>query len=163
MQSPSSARLSLSPGGLIKSGETLRLSANVAGHLAVSRNHGGTLSPVVATDLSADTPWSWQPADCGQFLATFTPAASANSGEREIIRRPLAVVSSDWAVCQITVGAFTAEDFADIIHGAGVSADYYIEVPRADLAKSFSATDPRWRAYERLHGDAIHPHAMANA
>ncbi|MET0263064.1 MAG: hypothetical protein ABW223_09220, partial [Rariglobus sp.] len=44
-----------------------------------------------------------------------------------------------------------------------VSADYYIEVPRADLAKSFSATDPRWRAYERLHGDAIHPHAMANA
>jgi hypothetical protein len=159
MPSPSPARLSVSPGGLIKSGEMLRFSSSVAGHLDVSRNHGGTLSPVVATALAADTPWSWQPADCGQLLATFTP----DDGSGDIIRRPLAVVNSDWAVCQITVGAFTAEDFADIIHGAGVSADYYIEVPHSGIAKDFSATDPRWCAYERRHGDAIHPHVMANA
>lgn len=151
-------RLVLSPGGLIKSDEALSFSANVSGRLVLSRNRAGALALVAETDLTADVGWTWKPDGCGQFLATFTPSDGS-----EIIRRPLAVVSSDWAVCQITVGAFTAEDFADIIHGAGVSADYYIEVPHSGIAKAFSATDPRWRDYERLHGDAIHPHAMANA
>lgn len=151
-------RLSVSPGGLIQPGETLEISANAPGRLTLSRNHGGTFSPIANVDLATDIPWSWNPDDCGQFLAVFTPADGS-----EIIRRPLAAVSSDWAVCQITVGAFTAEDFADIIHGAGLAADYYVGLPSADTEAPFSATDPRWSAYERLRGDAIHPHAMANA
>lgn len=158
MHTPSPARLALSPGGLIKADETLAFSASPAGRLVLSRNRAGALEPVASADLVPRLAWSWQPPYCGQFLAVFSPADGSAP-----IHRPFAVVSSDWAVCQITVGAFTAEDFADIIHGAGLAADYYIEVPHSGIEKAFSATDPRWRDYERLHGDAIHPHVMANA
>ncbi|MGE9296060.1 MAG: hypothetical protein ACQKBV_07235 [Puniceicoccales bacterium] len=83
------------------------------------------------------------------------------NGEATIIR-PLAVVDRDWAVCQITVGAFTAEDFSDLTHEACVPVDYYVALQRSESRLAFSANDPRWRAYERLHGDVIHPHVMAS-
>ena len=109
---------------------------------------------LASVTLSAGASWRWLAPSCGMFLAEF-----ATGGE--IQRRPLAVAAADWAVCQITVGAFTSEDFADIIHGAGLAADYYVRVVGQRPAPAFTAGEQRWRDYERLHGDAIHPHVMA--
>ncbi|AWI08150.1 hypothetical protein [Ereboglobus luteus] len=152
------ARVELTPGGLINLGESVHISAGTGGELVVRRGEAGAFAEVVRTRLAAAGDWRWTPPDCGMFLVEFAP-----DGAGETLRRPLAVVTREWAVCQITVGSFTSEDFADTIHGAGVAADYYITGFPARRAADFSCSDPRWPAYERLHGDAIHPHVMADA
>jgi len=151
------ARLSISPGGLLHEGETGQFSTTVAGTLILSRNDGGRLSELHRIELQAGEPFIWSPPDRGLFLARLVTEQS------EELHRMVSVVSNEWAVCQITVGAFTAEDFADIIHGAGVAADYYVTLPQRAEVLEFSAVDPRWPAYERLFGDAIHPHVMAES
>ncbi|MDF3059105.1 MAG: hypothetical protein K0R17_3320 [Rariglobus sp.] len=151
------ALLRLRPGGLVNRDEPVRFEAQDAGELVLRQGIVGDFKELGRVLLKAGETWVWPASDCGLFLAEFTAANG------EVARRPVAVVSSEWAVCQITVGAFTAEDFSDLIHGAGLAADYYVELPKAGGAEAFTAADPRWRAFERLHGDAIHPHAMANA
>lgn len=149
-----SSRITLSPGGLLQSGEAVHFTVNLAGSLVVRHRVGGRFEEVVRMEMEPSRIWTWTPPDCGRFLAEFTAGG-------ETLRRPFAVVTRDWAVCQVTVGAFTAEDFAEIIHDAGVAADYYVMLDGALKAEPFSAGDRRWRDYERLHGDAIHPHVMA--
>ena len=68
-----------------------------------------------------------------------------------------------WSVCQISVGAFTAEDFAATIHKAGISADYYVNPKKSGDSPELTFSDQRWVRYEREFGDAIYPHVMANS
>ena len=150
-------RLAVSPGGLLRPGEAALVSVNVAGALRVLAGGHDGFAEVARARLAPGEPWRWLPSTCGRYALEFT----ADFGET--LRRPLAVADHDWAVCQITVGAFTAEVFSDLIHDARVAADYYVTLPRPDRPEGFSASDPRWRDYERLHGDAIHPHVMSNA
>ncbi len=149
-------RLGISPGGLLHAGESVVVSANGAGELVVREGARGGFAEIARMRLTADAAWTWRPEACGQYALEFTADAGG-----EVLRRPLAVVDRAWAVCQITVGAFTAEDFADLIHEARVAADYYVTLRSRAADGAFSAVDPRWRDYERLHGDAIHPHVMA--
>jgi hypothetical protein len=206
------------------------------GEAAGDRTAGGEVADGAAADGAAAGGgeagggtaggWAWTPPECGMWLAEFTTDGG------EVLRRPFAVVTREWAVCQITIGAFTSEDFADVIHPAGVAADYYVTgFPAATVAATaataataaaadaataataaaaaanatiaadaapapapgatvtitaaaaadadadadasaataagaavdFTCSDPRWAGYERLHGDAIHPHVMADA
>lgn len=149
-----SSRITLTPGGLLRPGEPATFTATHPGTLVLrgSEREGG--AELARTLLSPGSPWTWTPSACGQFLAEFIC-------DGETLRRPFAVATRDWSVCQVTVGAFTSDDFSDIIHGAGIAADYYVMLDGAPKADPFSAGDPRWRDYERLHGDAIHPHTMA--
>lgn len=156
----SPARIEFVSGGLLNLGESVRILSNTDGELVIRRGESGAFAELARAKLAADREWQWTPPDCGMFLVEFTPA---DAQARETLRRPLAVVTREWAVCQITVGSFTSEDFADIIHGAGVAADYYITGFPEKRATDFSCSDSRWPAYERLHGDAIHPHVMADA
>lgn len=150
------ARLEIAPGALLHAGETAKISANVAGELVLRAGLRDGFAELARARLAAGEAWTWTSAECGQFLVEFT----ADGGD-ERLRHPLAVVARDWAVCQVTVGAFTSEDFADLVHEAGVAADYYVTFPRSIQTPGFSSMDPRWRDYERRHGDAIHPHVMA--
>ncbi len=151
------SRLSLHPGGLINRDESVEIKPSVEGELTIRRGVAGGFSELERVRLTAGESRSWTAPGEGMFLLEFTDAAG------ETLRRPLAVVSEQWAVCQITVGAFTAEDFANQIHEAGLAADYYVGLPVAGEDEAFTACDPRWTWYERQHGDAIHPHAMAEA
>jgi len=151
------ARLTVSPGGLLRIGESVTISSSAAGELIVLSASGRAFVETVRVRLAAGAAWTWRPETCGRHAVEFV------TDDGETLRRPLAVVDRSWAVCQITVGAFTAEDFSDLIHGARVAADYYVTMPHADRPPRFNAADPRWREFERLHGDAIHPHVMSNA
>ncbi|MDR1305839.1 MAG: hypothetical protein LBK76_11555 [Verrucomicrobiales bacterium] len=141
---------SIQPGRLLQLGETLTVSGR--GRLRLCRGLAGGFAEIAATTLSAGAPWQFTPAEPGMYLLELVAAGG------ETLRRPVAIVSAGWAVAQITVGTFTAEDFAATIHGAGLSADYYVN----GSGRDFSWRDPRWRRYEREFGDAIYPHLMAN-
>ena len=146
-------RLSVLPGRLLKQGESCDFIANAEGDLVISRRTPAPKAELQRFHLTAGQAQSWQPADCGNYVLEFHAG-----GER--LQAPLAVVGPGWAVCQITVGAFTSEDFAETIHGSGVAADYYIGLSQRK-GEAFTAFDERWPQYERLFGDAIHPHVMA--
>ncbi|OAM90582.1 hypothetical protein OH491_02295 [Termitidicoccus mucosus] len=161
---PPPARLCLEPGGLLRASERVRFTATAGGGLVLRRGLRGGFAEIARARLAPTGTaagrgggWEWTPPECGMWLAEFTTDGG------EVLRRPFAVVTREWAVCQITVGAFTSEDFADIIHPAGVAADYYVTGFAAGAADDFTCSDPRWAGSERLHGDAIHPHVMADA
>ena len=151
-------RLEVTPGGLLHAGEAVTISVNAVGEIVVREGARGGFAEIARTRLAPGAGWTWWPETCGQYAVEFTV-----EGSDEMLWRPLAVVDRDWAVCQITVGAFTADDFADLIHDARVAADYFVTLPKNPQARTFTALDPRWSTYERLHGDAIHPHVMSNA
>jgi hypothetical protein len=151
-----STSLEIKPGRLIKLGETLEFSATGPGRLRLCRGLAGDFSELAAVDLLPGEPWQFTPTEPGMYLAEIEM-------DGQWLRRPLAVVGRGWSVCQITVGAFTAEDFAETIHQAGINADYYVGPQKHDGSTAFSFTDPRWVRYEREFGDAIYPHVMANS
>lgn len=151
------ATLSLSPGGLIQSGEAFRIQSEISGELQICQGLSGDFTPIQSHSLTAGVALDWVPDACGQYLLKFTA-----SGVSDVIYRSCSVVDSTWSVCQITIGSFTAEDFAELIHNVHVPADYYINLQRPEKAEAFSANDLRWREYEHVHGDVIHPHVMAS-
>ncbi|WPJ96757.1 hypothetical protein SH580_03435 [Coraliomargarita algicola] len=155
--SDTSVRLYIQPGGLLHLGEAAVISANVSGEITICSGLAGGFGVVSTRHVASGESWSWTAEACGQYVVEFKP-----TGSGEVLSRPLAVVDREWAVCQITVGAFTSEDFADLIHEARVGADYYINLTGGARGPAFSAIDPRWTEYERLHGDVIHPHVMAS-
>lgn len=145
----------ISPGRLVQVGERVVFVSAVAGRLEIRRGFGGGV--VFADTLAGRV--EWEPPGPGMYLAELTFGG-------DVYRRPVAVVAEGWAVCQLTVGAFTSEDYAETIHGLGLAADYYVRLPQSPEPGSsglvaFSAGDARWVEYERRHGDAIHAHAMA--
>lgn len=152
------ASIQLTPGGLIQKGETIQISSTVSGQLRICFGASGGFEVLRTEALSVDEPFEWLAENCGQYLVVFIPADGS-----DVLRRPCAVVDSTWSVCQITVGAFTAEDFAELVHDSGVAVDYYVGLGRKGHSREFTAHDPRWHKYERLHGDVIHPHVMASS
>lgn len=151
---PSSPGLSVSPGNLIKLGEALEFSVGVEGRLSIRHAWEAEPAGLFAEAITPGKPIRWMAKRPGMYLAEFVAGGST-------LRRPLAVVESDWAVCQLTVGAFTAEDFAETIHGAGLPANYYVRPVEGGRPEPFSLSDPRWERYEREFGDEIYPHVMA--
>lgn len=149
--------ISLSPGHLIREDEVITIEAIVGGQIEIQRNRGGVFSPEERMMIQAGESLCWQPEKCGLFLVTFT------SEDGYACQRMISVVNREWAVCQITVGAFTAEDFAEITHPAGLAVDYYVNLPQPDESDPFDAIDERWLRYEREFGDVIHPHVMASS
>ncbi len=142
------------PGKLIKLGEPLEFLASISGCLTVRRAGGSEGKIVFEKALTAGKEFRWSAELPGRYLAEF-----ATNGTT--LRRSLAVVERDWAVCQITIGAFTAEDFAETIHRAGIPANYYINPERNGKTADFTLADARWREYEWAFGDEIYPHVMA--
>lgn len=156
IENPQPVALEIKPGRLIKLGETLVFSATGAGRLRLCQGLAGDFAELTAVDLGVGVPWEFKPTRPGMYLAEVEI-------DGQLLRRPIAVVERGWSVCQITVGAFTAEDFAETIHKAGINADYYIGLKKPGAASpEFSVADPRWVRYEREFGDAIYPHVMAN-
>jgi hypothetical protein len=143
--------LSISPGRLLKFGEACSITSPTAAEMVLRKRSGAGWTDVAKTKLEPNSPWKWTPTDCGFYLAQVI-------GGTEPMQRSIAVVNEEWSVCQITCGAFTAEDFADTIHPAGLSMDYYVSTAGADR----TIRDPRWPIYERQFGDAIHPHVQAD-
>jgi hypothetical protein len=146
--------ITISPGRLLKLGEDCRITSTEDAELTLRKRVGSALEKITSARLAKNTPWHWRPDACGFYVAEI-------SGGAEKLQRSIAVVNEEWAVCQITVGAFTAEDFADTLHPAGLSADYYVHPSRNDPPEIASLQDKRWPVYERQFGDAIHPHVMA--
>lgn len=147
--------LEIKPGRLIKLGEALEFSATESGTLRVCHGVAKNFQEIASVYLEENEPWHFKVTEAGMYLAELEV-----DGHR--YRRPFAVVSQGWAVCQISVGAFTAEDFAGTIHHAGISADYYVSPDQPGGSNEFTFSDPRWVRYEREFGDAIYPHVMAN-
>jgi hypothetical protein len=143
----------VTPGRLVRRGETIEFSTDVSGRLTVCQGLAQDFADLSDVDMAAKSSWSWTPEKPGMYLIRWEAGT-------ETLQRSVAVVTEGWAVGQITVGAFTAEDFAETIHGAGLSADYYVEAERPNKGTDFFFTDPRWRNYERQFGDAIYPHIM---
>jgi hypothetical protein len=127
--------IDLHPGGLIRISEQLAVRASQAGELRVLRLSGPRHTPLLTARLDGREPWRWTPPAAGGYLLRFAPEAGG-----EEIQRYLGVVDDGYCVCQITIGAFTADDFATTIHPAGVPADYYLTLPT-----SAEPTAP-WRA-----------------
>lgn len=150
-----STLLEIKPGRLIKLGETLRFETSGSGKLRLCRGLAFKFDELMAIDLTADEAWNFKPTEAGMYLAEFEI-------DGQWLRRPIAVIERGWSVCQITVGAFTAEDFAGTLHEAGINADYYIVPPSPGAEPQYTFSDPRWVHYEREFGDAIYPHVMAN-
>ncbi|CAN5501971.1 hypothetical protein BH09VER1_BH09VER1_53630 [soil metagenome] len=148
------AGLSVSPGKLVKTGEPFEFSAGIAGRLTVRHAWRPEAGSVLSADMDPGKTLRWTGEEPGMYVAEFV-------GGGTTFRRSLAVVGSDWAVCQITVGAFTAEDFADTVHAAGLVANYYVNTDGEGSAADFTFSDNRWRNYEREFGDEIYPHVMA--
>jgi len=146
--------ITVAPGRLLKSGESFDFSSPVPGTLSVKLGLAGIGGEVLGVTLAPEVARRWTPEKPGMYLAEFTA-----DGETACL--PLAVAAADWAVCQITVGAFTAEDYAETIHGGGVPANYYVSPNRAAASGEFTLEDKRWRRYEREFGDDIYPHVMA--
>ncbi|XHR30639.1 MAG: hypothetical protein ACFUZC_08760 [Chthoniobacteraceae bacterium] len=146
----------IKPGRLIRLGETLEFASPSNAKVQIRRGLAGDFAKVQSAVLTPSKPFQFTPAEPGMYLAEIEI-----EGER--LRRPIAVVDKGWAVCQITVGAFTAEDFAETIHPAAINADYYIAPQRNGQSPEFTFVDPRWQHYEREFGDAIYPHVMANS
>ncbi len=135
--------ITFNPGALLKQGETLTITTTRPGALSILDGNG---KEVLHQPVNAG-PVIWQATRPGSYQICL-------KCEKDILRRYVGVVAPGWSVCQMTVGAFTAEDFASTFHGAGVPVDYYIGMRQA--------TDPRWREYEYVWGDAIHPHVHAD-
>jgi hypothetical protein len=140
------------PGRLVRVGEPVEILCSGTGRLVISRGVGGGEGVVFEGALGGSM--AWNPPGPGMYVLEAVVGSV-------VYRRPLAVVAEGWAVCQMTVGAFTAEDFAETIHGAGLAADYYARMPRSPEDVAFTTRDPRWVEYERMYGDAIHAHVMA--
>jgi hypothetical protein len=147
--------LAISPGRLLSQGEKCTITPTEADVVVIKKKSGPAFVEVARKQLAAGESWTWTPLECGNYLAEFSTGP-------KLLQRPIAVVSEGWAVCQITVGSFTSEDFAGTIHPAGISADYYVGLGRADRPSPFSLTDDRWTAYEQKFGDAIFPHVTAD-
>lgn len=146
--------LTISPGRLLKLGEPCSVTFPASAEMILRKRTGESWSEVARTKLEAGKPWSWQPSECGFYLAEIV-------GGAEPMQRSIAVVNEEWSVCQVTVGAFTAEDFAETAHPAGISIDYYVSPSGKIPPDSQSMMDARWPVYERQFGDAIHPHMQA--
>lgn len=146
--------LTISPGRLLKLGETCQITSTESAELVLRRRTGPALEKITAVRLEKNKSWSWQPKNCGFYVAEVSIGA-------EKLQRSISVVNEEWSVCQITVGAFTAEDFADTLHPVGLSADYYVHPSSNHPPETASLQDKRWPVYERQFGDAIHPHVMA--
>lgn len=130
----------LHPGGLLQRGESLTIS-EVAGEAVSIRRFGGDVV--------------FENAHCGGSVTWLPPTAGAYVVSCGARSRYVGVVEAGWAVCQLTVGAFTAEDFDAVVHAAPVPMDYYISLEHAE--------SEIWRTYERRYGDAIHPHVHADS
>jgi len=152
--SAASSTLQIDPGGLLRLGEAAQFTLPEGGCLVLKRGLAGDFAVLAEKHLAPGEAWVWQPEAAGMYLLEWREAG-------EPCQRPLAVAKEGWAVCQVTVGAVTAEDFAEILHPAGLAADYYVSLPQPGRSPEFSATDPRWRDYERRYADALHPHVMA--
>jgi hypothetical protein len=135
----------------LKIGEDCSVTSTTNADLLVRKRTGSGWSDVTRAKLAAGEAWNWHPKECGFYLAEM-------GGGAEPMQRSISVVDETWAVCQLTVGAFTAEDFADTAHPAGVSIDYYLNPSGGD---KFVMSDKRWPGYERQYGDALHPHMQA--
>lgn len=88
------------------------------------------------------------PPPAGHYLIREIPAP----GEDRL--RYLGVIGENTTVVQITVGAFTAEPFGEVVHACRVPVNYYIEPGQA--------ADTAFRTCEQDFGDAVYPHVMAN-
>lgn len=152
---PRCGDLKIAPGRLVKLGERFDFSSDSPGRLIVRSLGGQSCHPISETAIFPGENWSWTPEKSGMFQAEFI-------GEEGRLVRSLAVVESGWAVCQITVGAFTAEDYAEIIHASGLPANYYVSPHSSKEFPGFTFEDERWPRYEREFGDEIYPHVMAN-
>ena len=150
------ATFEITPGRLVKLGETLAIQTNHAGHLRICHGLAKNFAEITSVDLSPSESWEFTPTTPGMYLAELEI-------DGQWLRRPFAVVDKGWAVCLITVGAFTAQDFAGTIHKAGINADYYVGPEKNKGSKDFTFHDPRWLRYERKFGDSILPHVMANS
>lgn len=147
--------LTISPGRLLKLGENCSVTSTTSAELIVRKRTGAGWTDVTHARLTGGQPWKWHPAECGFYLAEI-------AGGTEPMQRSIAVVDEEWAVCQLTVGAFTAEDFAETAHPAGISIDYYVHPSSSTPPDVQSMQDERWPIYERQYGDALHPHMAAN-
>ncbi len=147
--------LDISPGRLIKLGEPLSFQSNGTGQLRICRGLAKNFAELTTVVLTPDEAWTFTPTEPGMYLAELEI-------DGQWFRRPFAVVDKGWSVCTITVGAFTAQDFASTIHMAGINADYYVGPEKNKGSKDFTLYDPRWLRYEREFGDSILPHVMAN-
>ncbi len=145
---------SVTPGNLIKLGESFDFLAEASGRLSIRRTWGPEAGDLSTVTLATGGTFRWTAERPGMYLAEF-------AADGATLRRPLSVVENGWAVCQITVGAFTAEDFAETIHDAGLPANYYVNLERGENSGAFSSSDSRWSRYEREFGDEIYPHVMA--
>lgn len=147
-----------SPGNLLKLNESVTICSTTAGRLTLFQLHGTERAQLAAISLNADEPYTWKAPAAGGYQIVFQPL-----GDEPSLQRYLAFIDDAWAVCQITIGAFTSESFADVVHGAGVPVDYYVCLPKvgSPAQEPYAADDPRWRDYECRFGDAIHPHVMA--
>ena len=130
--------IELSPWALLNLGETLSVVPAAACVQSVRRSTGGQVLDSRELGLH---PLTWSPTEPGSCIVEFPSA-------RELLTRYVGVAAPGWAVCQLTVGTLTAEDFDAIVHTALVPVDYYVALNQA--------TDPRWREYEHRYGDAIH-------
>lgn len=155
-KTPQKATFEIKPGRLIKLGEALEFATPGAGKLKIRRGLAGNFSELETYDLTEGKTHRFIPSEAGMYLAELEV-------DGHCLRRPFAVVEKGWSVCQITVGAFTAEDYAGTIHQAGINADYYVGPEKNQGSSVFSFRDPRWVRYEREFGDAIFPHVMANS
>lgn len=150
----------LSPGALLNLGETLSIDPavpNTTGAITIRRFTGG---PVLLSQETTAQPLVWTPTEPGAYIVEFRSA-------HEVLTRYVGVVAPGWAVCQLTIGALTSDDFDAVVHppqstpqpqsspqSSPVPVDYYITLHQAE--------DERWRNYEHRYGDAIHPHLHTN-
>ena len=68
--------------------------------------------------------------------------------------RYLGVVGDSYTVMQLTVGAFTSDNFDVPAHSNRIPINYYVNLG--------NASDSTFRGFEQDYGDAIYPHLMAN-
>lgn len=135
----------ISPGALLNIGEKLTIIVNEPCVILIKKI---AENRIIQKFISGDKGiFEYTPESGGSYVLLY-------ESHTEKLSRYLGVVDKGWAVCQMTVGAFTAEDFAAEFHFAPVPADYYIWKEQFEESK--------WREYERQFGDAIHPHVEAN-
>ena len=151
---PLATVLTISPGRLLKFGESCSVTSTTDADLLLRKRTGAGWTEVSRAKLAAGQAWNWNPTECGFYLAELV-------GGTEPMQRSIAVVDESWAVCQLTVGSFTAEDFADTSHPAGISIDYYLSPSTSVPPDKHAMQDKRWAVYERQFGDALHPHMQA--
>jgi hypothetical protein len=140
-------QIDIIPGALVSLGETVSILTSESCRIRISRPDWAKEQAMVVEGPCPTSGLVWTPGQPGSY----TVECSSESGR---ITRYIGVVAPGWAVCQMTVGAFTAEDFSETVHSSRVPVDYYITLHQAP--------EPRWRAYEQLYGDAIHPHTQAD-